>query len=110
MSEKNWKILFEDILESINRIEEYTKNTDFDSFFKNRMMTDAVVRNIEIVGEASKRVPEEIKTRLTDIPWPQLSGIRNRIVHDYMGIDLKIIWYIVKNELKPLKKSLKKHL
>jgi uncharacterized protein with HEPN domain len=71
------------------------------------MIIDAVVRNIEIVGEASKNVPTQIKEKLTEVPWTKLAGIRNRIVHEYFGVDINIIWFIVTNELSQLKQWIK---
>ncbi len=103
MSKRDWKILFADILESIEKIEQYTQGINFDEFIRDSMTIDAVVRNIEIIGEASKMVPEDIKQKNSDIPWKKLSGIRNRIVHDYFGVDVNIIWFIVSNELLQLK-------
>jgi len=70
----------------------------------------AVIRSIEIIGEASKNVPIEIRNKLPDIPWQKLRGIRNRIVHDYFDVDRTIIWHIVSNELSILKKSLQQYL
>ena len=111
MSKRDWKLLFEDILEAIEKIEEYTEGLgEFKDFFGSTMITDAVVRNIEIIGEASKNVPSEIQERCPDIPWRKLAGIRNRIVHDYFGVDLHIIWFIVKNELSKLKNQISSEL
>ncbi len=106
MSKREWKILFEDILECIDKIEIYTKNFDFDDFAKSPMVIDAVVRNIEIIGEASKNIPDEIKEKHLQLPWRKMAGIRNRIVHEYFGVDISIIWFIVSQELEPLKKEL----
>ena len=110
MSERSWEILFEDIIESINKIEEYTQNLTFEDFERTPLRIDAVVRNIEIIGEASKNIPEEIQNKFKDIPWKKIKGIRNRIVHEYFSVDISIIWFIVKNELESLKNSLQKHL
>jgi uncharacterized protein with HEPN domain len=107
MSNRDWKILFEDILESIEKIERYTNGLEFDDFSMDSMIIDAVVRNIEIVGEASKNVPTQIKEKLTEVPWTKLAGIRNRIVHEYFGVDINIIWFIVTNELSQLKQWIK---
>ena len=74
------------------------------------MVVDAVVRNLEIIGEAAKNVPAEVQNKLLHIPWKKLSGIRNRIVHEYFGVDLNIIWFIVENELSPLKQTVSKAL
>ena len=70
------------------------------------MVIDAVTRNIEIIGEASKNVPDEIKEKYTQIPWRKMAGIRNRIVYEYFGVDISIIWFIISNELAPLKKEI----
>lgn len=69
MSKRDWKILFEDIIESINKIEEYTTDLSYDDFEENNLITDAVVRNIEIIGEASKNIPSEVQNQFPDIPW-----------------------------------------
>jgi len=110
MSKRDSSILLEDILDCINKIEEYTKDLSFEEFEENHLVIDAVVRNIEIIGEASKNVPIEIRNKLPDIPWQKLRGIRNRIVHDYFDVDRTIIWHIVSNELSILKKSLQQYL
>ena len=105
MSKREWKILFEDILESINKIENYTKEIEFEKFISNSMLIDAVVRNIEIIGEASTKIPEEIKIKYAEMPWIQLKGIRNRIVHDYFGVDVNIIWEIIQKDIYELKQK-----
>jgi uncharacterized protein with HEPN domain len=110
MSERVWKLLFEDIIDSINKIEEYTTDLTFNDFEDNNLVIDAVVRNIEIIGEASKNIPNEIQKLFKDIPWQKLRGIRNRIVHDYFNVDREIIWFIVTNELSTLKNTLQNHL
>lgn len=110
MSKRDWKILFEDILDSIAKIESYTNNLTFEIFENNFLVVDAVVRNIEIIGEASKNISPEMQRQFTEIPWQELRGIRNRIVHDYFDVDRSIIWFIVKNELSPLKLALLNHL
>jgi uncharacterized protein with HEPN domain len=110
MSKRDWKILLEYILEAVDKIENYTKNLTRDDFIKNSMVVDAVVRNFEIIGEASKNVPAEVQKKLHHIPWKKLCGIRNRIVHEYFGVDLNIIWFIIENELFQLKQTVLKGL
>lgn len=110
MSKRDWKVLFEDILESAEKIEQYTDGISFDDFAMNSMIMDAVIRNIEIIGEASKNVPDTVKEKHPGIPWNKLGGIRNRIVHEYFGVDINIIWFIVSNELSQLKQWLKEGL
>lgn len=106
MSKRNWKILFQDVLDSIDKIEQYTQSMEYEDFVSNSMVIDAVVRNIEIIGEASRRVPHDVQDRHSKIPWKKIAGIRNRIVHEYFGVDISIIWFIVTNELTPLRREL----
>ena len=110
MSKRDWKILFEDIIESISKIEDYTRDLTFEDFSQSPLIIDAVVRNIEIIGEASKNIPPETQNNFQDVPWQKIKGIRNRIVHEYFSVDVSIIWFIVQNELEPLKNTLTKHL
>lgn len=110
MSKRDWKILFEDIIESINKIENYSHNLTFEEFSQNTLFIDAIVRNLEIIGEASKNIPEEIQNKFRDIPWKKIKGIRNRIVHEYFSVDISIIWFIIQNEIGSLKNNLQIHL
>jgi uncharacterized protein with HEPN domain len=110
MSKRDWKILFEDILDSITKIESYTKNLTFVDFSTNPLRIDTAVSNIEMLGEASKNISQDVQQKFNDIPWQKLNGIRNRIVHEYFQVDISIIWFIIQNELAPLKESLLKHL
>ncbi|MBI2427931.1 MAG: DUF86 domain-containing protein [Ignavibacteriales bacterium] len=103
MSKRDIALLLEDILESIEKIEDYTKNISFDDFKENGLVFDAAVRNLEIIGEASNKVSEESKNAMTSIPWKQIRGLRNRIIHEYFGVDINIVWFIIKNELPKLK-------
>jgi len=106
MSKREWKLFIEDILESIGLIETYVENMKFEDFRDDRKTVDAVVRNFEIIGEASKFIPDNIKKEHKDIDWNGILGLRNRIVHDYLGISLSIIWEITKKELPKLKNQL----
>ena len=114
MSKRIPLLLIEDILESGNLILDYTKNMSFDDFIEDQKTIDAVIRNFEIIGEAVNRLPEEFKNSYTDIDWVMIRGFRNRIVHDYFGIDYSIVWTIketylqlLMNSLVPILKSLK---
>ncbi len=107
---KDPKILLFDILESIERIEEYTKNISKDKFFDNLQIQDAVVRRIGIIGEAVKNLPAPFRNKHPDIPWKKIAGTRDVIVHDYSGIDIDLVWEIVKKEAPALKKQISKLL
>jgi len=107
MSKRNWKLFVEDILESIGLIESYISNMNFDDFQKDRKTIDAVVRNLEIIGEASRGIPEEIKNNHPEIDWKGIIGLRNRIAHEYFGISVSIVWEIIKSDLPALKEKIK---
>ena len=99
MSKRSSKLLLEDILHSANKIIKYTHQLSFEEFANDELIIDAVVRNFEIIGEAANRLTEEFKKQYTSIDWFRLRGFRNRIVHDYMGIDYEIVWNIKKDFL-----------
>ena len=112
MSYKNrdYKLFLKDILESVNKILEYTKNYEYEDFFADLKTIEAVEYNLIIIGEASKFISEKIKEDLSDTPFEEISGLRNRLAHDYLGIDLNIIWTIVKVDIPKLKLNLEKIL
>ena len=91
--------LLGDVLDAIRRIEDYTRGVSKENFLDNFMMQDAVMHQIEIIGEASNSVSEEFQEEHLGLPWMQMRAIRNKIVHDYRGINLQIIWETVRNDL-----------
>lgn len=103
---KDVKIFLFDILDSIEKIEEYTKNVSEDKFFDSLQIQDAVVRRIGIIGEAVKNLPVSFRNKHTDIPWKKIAGTRDIIIHDYSGVDADLVWEIVKNDLLKLKKQI----
>lgn len=94
MSKREPKLLISDILESAAKILDYTAGQSFEEFKRDGKTVDAVIRNFEIIGEAANRLPEEFKDGFADIDWHRIRGFRNRIVHDYFGIDYSIVWTI----------------
>lgn len=90
---------FEDILTSMNRIAEYIDGYTFNNFKRDYKTVDAVVRNFEIIGEASKNLPKEIKKKYSEVPWVEMYLLRNKVSHEYFGIDYEIIWDIATNYL-----------
>jgi len=93
------KMYFDDILIAIGRILEYTQGYGFIDFKRDYKTVDAVIRNFEIIGEAAKNIPDEIKEQYPDVPWIEMYSLRNRISHAYFGIDYEIIWDIITNYL-----------
>ena len=100
MSKREVKLLLEDMLDSLKKIRRYTNEISFDEFCSDDKTIDAVIRNFEIIGEAANRIPEEIKIDNPEIPWRSLVGLRNRIIHEYFGVDLEIIWDIIENDIE----------
>lgn len=107
MSKREWRLFIEDILESTGLIESYVSGMDINDFKNDRKTIDAVVRNLEIIGEASRNIPDEIKNTNKEIDWKGLAGLRNRIAHEYFGISYSIVWNIIKEELPKLKEQMK---
>ena len=106
MSPRPIQLLIEDIWESIDKIERYISGFDRKAFLNDEKTVDSVIRNLEIIGEAAKRLPEDFKTRHPEIAWHRIVGLRNRIVHNYFGIDLDIVWEILQRELPELKEKI----
>lgn len=100
MSKRSNKELLQDILECIQKIFRYTEGIHYQDFIQDEKTIDAVVRNFEIIGEAANRVEESVKTQFPYVEWRRIIGLRNRIVHDYFGIDLGIIWQIIEENLQ----------
>lgn len=103
MSKRTPRLLLEDILHSVDKISEYTNGISFDEFLNDSKTSDAVIRNFEIIGEAANRLPEDVKDEYPSVDWHRIRGFRNRIVHDYMGIDFQVVWLIKENFLPGLK-------
>jgi len=105
--DREWKLFIEDILESIELIERYIEDMDFDDFKNDRKTIDAVVRNLMIIGEASKYIPDNIREKYPNVDWQGVIGFRNRIIHAYFDISHSIVWHIIKEELSKLKEQMK---
>ncbi|MGG1611448.1 HepT-like ribonuclease domain-containing protein [Paenibacillus sp. FSL K6-2441] len=92
-----------DILESINRIETYLGAVKYDEFLANQMLLDAVIRNLEIIGEAARNLSDEVKKKYPEVPWKNMIGLRNILIHEYFGIDESIVWEVATRNLKEVK-------
>lgn len=106
MSHRPVRLLIEDMLERIERVERAVAGMDRATFLRDEKTNDAVVRNLEVIGEASARLPQEFRDRHPEIPWRQVVGLRNRVVHKYFDVDLQLVWEIVSGELEELKTRL----
>ena len=102
MSRNDFILLVEDMLESANKIVKYTHGYDLENFLNDDRTIDAVVRNFEIIGEAANRISPEIRNDYPEIAWRRIRGFRNRIVHEYFGIDHEIVWSIITSDIEEL--------
>jgi uncharacterized protein with HEPN domain len=98
-------LYLDDILEAIRRIESYVRGESRDSFFGTPILQDAVVRNLEIVGEVAKRLPDALRAQAPEIDWRKVAGLRDVLIHDYATVDLEIVWDVVENRLPPLREA-----
>jgi uncharacterized protein with HEPN domain len=103
-------IYIKDILEYMERAEKYVKNLSLKQFLEDEKSCDAVIRCIEVMGEATKNVSEDIRSKYPLIPWRDLAGMRDKIIHGYFIVDFENVWLVVKNEIPKLKPSIKKVL
>jgi len=106
---RDYILFMEDILTCIEKIKRYTSNASFEEFCESEMAVDAVIRNLEIIGEAVKKIPEEIRKKYADVEWKEAAGFRDVLIHDYFGIDLEAVWDTLRNNIPSFKKKIVTH-
>jgi len=103
---KDPRIFIEHILECIELIEDYTRGVTKEDFIKSRQLQDSVIRRLEVIGEAVKNIPQEIKEDYTDIPWKRIAGMRDILIHEYWGIDLNLTWEVALEGILEFKRNM----
>lgn len=110
MSRRDARLYLTDILDAIVRIERYTIGMTLEGFLRDEKTVDAVLRNLEVIGEASKNVPDGVKKGHPGVDWRSASEMRNKLIHEYFGVSFKIVWDTTKEDLPPLKAEVEKIL
>ena len=103
---RDYRLYLDDILEASKRIEKYIKGFTLRRLKKDSLVIDGVVRNLEIIGEAAKKIPTNIREKYPDIEWKKIAGLRDVLAHEYFGLDLEVVWDIIENKLPILRKKI----
>lgn len=107
---RDYNLFVKDILDCINKIEDFVGKMNLDEFMRDEKTKSAVVREIEVIGEATKNIPEVIRKRYKGLPWPDMARMRDKIIHFYFGIDYEIVWEVIKKRLPEIKSLTEKIL
>ncbi|MCK5833053.1 DUF86 domain-containing protein [bacterium] len=105
MTKRN-EVYFKDIIESIDIIKDYTKGKNINDFSNNQLLQDGVIRRLEIIGEAVKKIDPNLKKECPNIKWRQIAGMRDVLIHDYFGVNIKRVWNVIESDLDNLKNEL----
>ena len=97
----------EHILDCIRKIKEFSEGLSFKEFSSNELVQDAIIRNIEIIGEASKKISSDTKQIYFEIPWKEISGMRDKLIHDYLGVDVEVVWRTIKEDIPILESQIR---
>jgi len=100
----------EDIIDSIRDIESFIKGMTLEEFKADRKTINAVVRSIEVIGEASKKIPASVTARYPGVPWKKMAGMRDKLIHEYFGIDLEILWKVAKEDIRSIRPAMRRVL
>ena len=107
---RDYKVYLEDILEAIRKIREFTHGMSVAALSKDAKTLDAVIRNLEVIGEAVKRLPEDVRNQEPNVEWRKIAGLRDILIHEYFGINIEVVWDVIQHKFSSLEEAVKKLL
>lgn len=107
---RDYKVFLEDVLEAVRKIRQFTNGLSLQAFTADVKTFDAVIRNLEIIGEAAKQIPEDVRAQSPEVEWGRIARLRDLLIHHYFGVDAQIIWDIIQNKLGPLEQATRRLL
>jgi uncharacterized protein with HEPN domain len=107
MRDRDYIDYLQDVVDSVDDIGDFIEGMSFEEFSRDKKTTNAVLRSIEVIGEAAKNVPEEIRKQHPQIPWKKMSGMRDKLIHEYHGVDIETVWQTLQEDIPPLKGQVK---
>ncbi len=110
MSKRELPLYLQDIIDCLNKIDSYVQSFSYEKFVNNQMVLDAVIRNFEIIGEAAKNIPNEVREKHPEIPWQKMISFRNTVLHEYFGIDIELLWQTIEEDVPGLAEKIQKIL
>lgn len=110
MRKRDYRDYIQDILDAVREIQDFIKGMDFPTFSRDRKTINAVIRSLEVMGEAAKKIPRSLREKYPDIPWKHMSGMRDKLIHEYFGIDIEMLWKVVTEEIPPLESAIQNAL
>lgn len=100
---RDYRDFLEDILAAIDESAEFTRDISFNVFTQDRRTINAVLRSLEVLGEAARHIPDHLRAKAPGVPWKYMAGMRDKLIHEYFGVDLNIVWTVIRMELPPLR-------
>ena len=107
---RNITLYVKDILQNMLEAEEFIEGMSYEQFISDKRTLNAVLRSIEVIGEAAKNIPDEIRAQYPDIPWKEMAGMRDKVIHFYFGVDKEVIWFVVKDRIPAIRPLIEKAL